>query len=377
MLTVFVLALTALTAMPATTQTPPTVDITATNNNGDRDSNWPGLQVDEGDAVTVNITPSTTVTSGLVTYDITSSGNLLPGDLIVRRTNNPLTIFPSFFTTSTPFVSGQPNADGSGSNTILVINNDGVSEPDETLTLTISNIQNLLGATQGFVLGTDSVTITVRGTDSAPAFGTVSTQTFYKGVYTKFQLPVSGGNGPLSCTATNLPAGLTLDTDGSGSCPGPETCAICGRLSSTQTVTLTARDADSNTASNDQATLSFTINTARHPADITDSNGLDETDALLLFQHSSGVQLTDNHQAQRVDTWQRDTGQALGGDINEDRSIDGQDALIMYYAYQFGDVLDNHPDLRRLFLNGVRGRRPPTDATYRELLRRANRLRGL
>ena len=66
MLTAFVLALTVLTAMPATAQTSPTVDITATNNNGDRDSMWDGLQVDEGDTVTMRITPSTTLTSGAI-----------------------------------------------------------------------------------------------------------------------------------------------------------------------------------------------------------------------------------------------------------------------------------------------------------------------
>ena len=252
---------------------------------------------------------------------------------------------------------------------------DGIEESDETLTLELTQvtITTLVDFIDGIVGGSGAVTVTIRGTNTAPAFGTVSPQIFYKGAYTEFQLPVSGGNGPISCTATNLPTGLTLDQDGSGSCSGLEPCKICGTLNSPQTVTITASDADSNTAGSDQRTLTFTINTPRHPADITDSNGLDVADALLLFQHYSGARLTGD-QATRAEDW-KENGRAQGGDLNSDGPINQNDALIMYYAYEFGDLLDQSAVLRQLLLNGVRGRMPPTDATYRELLRRARGLR--
>ena len=46
----------------------------------------------------------------------------------------------------------------------------------------------------------------------------------------------------------------------------------------------------------------------------------------------------------------------------------------MYYAYQFEDLLNQSAVLRQLLLNGVRGQMPPTDATYRQLLRNARQL---
>ena len=368
---ILTLALGLFIATPAAAQTPPTVDISATNDNGDReaDTRWPGLQVNEGDTVTISITPSTPVTGGIVVYTGRASGSLSPGDINDAR-GDPAASFGSVLTGTNSFSGGGSSANGLTA--LISIRNDSLAETDETLTITISNLQPF-GNTQGFMLGTDSVTFTVRGTDTAPAFGTVSPQIFYKGAYTEFQLPVSGGNGPISCTATNLPTGLTLDQDGSGSCSGLEPCKICGTLNSPQTVTITASDADSNTAGSDQRTLTFTINTPRHPADITDSNGLDVADALLLFQHYSGARLTGD-QATRGEDW-KENGQPQGGDLNGDRSINQRDALIMYYAYEFGNLLNNHPTLRQLLLNGVRGQMPPTDATYRELLRRARGLR--
>ena len=361
---------------------------TAENRNGDRDTSWPGLQVDEGDVITFRVmfNPELSVTGFLgATIMGNISGEAANTNDLRNDLNEPITL-----------ADLRGNLSYSFSSPIRVFMaytafDDGIEERDKTLTLELTQvtITTLVDFIDGIVGGSGAVTVTIRGTDTAPAFGTVSPQIFYKGAYTEFQLPVSGGNGPISCTATNLPTGLTLDQDGSGSCSGLEPCKICGTLNSPQTVTITATDADCNpgtdsmgrldcsmatsaTAMADQGTLTFTINTPRHPADITDSNGLDATDALLLFQHYSGLPVTED-KATRADDW-KDNGRAQGGDLNSDGPINRNDALIMYYAYEFGDLLDQSAVLRQLLLNGVRGRMPDTDAIYRELLRRANRL---
>ena len=111
-------------------------------------------------------------------------------------------------------------------------------------------------------------------------------------------------------------------------------------------------------------------------ADINQDSQIDEQDALFMYQTylpgaGAGVDANDR---ERATAWQ-ESGRAVGGDLNGDGPINHRDALIMYYAYEFGDLLDQSAVLRQLLLNGVRGRMPDTDATYREFLRRALRLR--
>ena len=112
-------------------------------------------------------------------------------------------------------------------------------------------------------------------------------------------------------------------------------------------------------------------------ADVNQDLRIDAQDALLMYRtylpglRGAGVDADDQ---ERANEWRRQ-GRAVGGDLNGDGRITEQDALIMYYAYEFEDLLDQSASLRQLLLNGVRGQMPDTDATYRELLRRANRLR--
>ena len=116
-------------------------------------------------------------------------------------------------------------------------------------------------------------------------------------------------------------------------------------------------------------------------ADVNEDGRLNEQDALLMVRtylpgvRGAGVAADDQ---ERATAWQ-ESGRAVGGDLNGDGRITEQDALIMYYAYQFRALLENHAALRQRLLNGLRGsgrrQMPDTDATYRELLRRANRLR--
>ena len=70
-------------------------------------------------------------------------------------------------------------------------------------------------------------------------------------------LATISGNGAITYTVSGLPAGLVFDTDGTGSCPGTEPHEICGTPTAVttgpQTVTITATDADANTAASDKA----------------------------------------------------------------------------------------------------------------------------
>ena len=343
----------------------PTVNISVTNNNGDRDSTWPGLQVDEGDRITFTVSAGS---GNTVVFRGTLSGS--------AYNSNDLTIVSGPISSFAPTVSGGTvGILGGASVLVFDVRSDGTNEGDEAVSLTLSTI-----LTPGFTLGTpSSATVTIRGTDTAPVFGTVADRTFFQGVsITEFQLPISGGNGPISYTASNLPAGLTLDNDGSGSCTSTEPGTICGTpttlTTGAQTVTVTATDADSNTAPSDTNTSMFDITVVPHPIDLNNSGTLDANDALVLFRHYSGVPVT-NEVATRADNWSSELGQPQGGDLNSDRSINQRDALIMYYAYEFGGLLNQSAVLRQLLLNGVRGRMPPTDTTYQYLLKRANRLR--
>ena len=81
----------------------------------------------------------------------------------------------------------------------------------------------------------------------------------------------------------------------------------------------------------------------------------------------------------RANQW-RDMGMSFGGDLNGDAAIDEQDALVMYYAYQFEDRLGNgetggDPGLRQRLLGGLAGFSDADDATLRRMLRRANSIR--
>ena len=313
---------------------------------GDRDTTWPGLQVDEGDTLritlshqglTTEIVDTTTMFSGSA-YTETDVGpdqvlvnvqcrvgrtalarsqtfiSRHPSDAEIRaiceaagsaytRTSSITTIdrrlsyISSFSSRSSPRVW-----------TFLIARDP--DEGDETLSAVTSLDSFSIAA--GVTLGTASVTVTIRGTDTAPSFGseTVSDQTFNKyGPITELQVPAAtGGNGgPTTYTTTTLPTGLSFDADGSGDCPGDEAREICGTPTADAgdyTVTIIADDADCNpganldcslasatTATADQARLSFTITIPRLP-EISGNNTIDAADALLLFQHYSGLPVT-------------------------------------------------------------------------------------
>ena len=81
----------------------------------------------------------------------------------------------------------------------------------------------------------------------------------------------------------------------------------------------------------------------------------------------------------RANVW-RSVGVAVGGDINEDGAIDGDDAFVMYYAYEFADLLGDGETggtarHRQFLLSSSANKDNPTDQDLKKMLRRANALR--
>ena len=230
---------------------------TSGNRNGDRDTTWPGLQMDEGDTVTVIIRLSGPLSAGTLglTYGRGGSAYNL-SDLRSSFGTNFVALPPTSLTFN--FNAG----DTETTETLFMLAADGVTESDEDLTFSISN-PTPAGGAPAHTISTSSVTIIVRGTDSAPSFGSgsVTNKTYIAGsAIVDFTVPAaSGGNGgTFTYAASNLPDGLVFDATGTDSlgCPGTEAREICGTpttAGAAQTVTITANDADSNMASGDQA----------------------------------------------------------------------------------------------------------------------------
>ena len=81
----------------------------------------------------------------------------------------------------------------------------------------------------------------------------------------------------------------------------------------------------------------------------------------------------------RANEWD-EVGADAGGDINGNGRIDGDDALVMYYAYELGSLLGDGETggvsrFRRVLLAGLAGAPDPSDAELMAMLRRANGLR--
>ena len=271
---------------------------TPANRNGDRDTTWPGLQVNEGDTfiftVQANNVPSGATGLWLVVID-TSGSAWTTGDL--RTTLGTAVTTPNQISINNTF----PNA--SRSYDYLAFS-DGAAEPDETVTFSIASIGVPTSATVGTP---SSATVIIRGTDSAPSFGmgAVSAKTFTAGTaIDQFQVPAaSGGNGDITYAASGLPAGLKFDATGSDmdGCPGTEAREVCGTpttvTSGAQTVTITATDADSNAMNSDRASLTFSVtvnagaSVASSPTSLTEANldGATLTVTLLGVTYAAGV----------------------------------------------------------------------------------------
>ena len=76
----------------------------------------------------------------------------------------------------------------------------------------------------------------------------------------------------------------------------------------------------------------------------------------------------------------RESGVDAGGDVNEDGEIDGEDAFVMYYAYELDELVGDGETggtvrFRQLLLAAFANQPNPSDEDLKAMLRRANKLR--
>ena len=199
-----------------------------------------------------------------------------------------------------------PTASSAASTISVSLNGGGLTTVDSDSTHVLSSLSsgaNTVSVTVTERSGSTPYTVTLAYGNTVPSFGSasVATQTFTPGVgILAFQVPAAtSGDGALTYEATGLPAGLTFDADGSGSCTGSMARTICGTPTAggTSSVTIYAVDADNNRTPSDRGSLSFTINvrgvtiSSTTPASLTESD-LDGATVTLTLQYalfSSGV----------------------------------------------------------------------------------------
>ncbi len=270
------IALIAFGAVPTLAQ--PTVTITSKGSYsntcsgadaiaGDRDCDWPGLQVDEGDrvefAIRLNEVPARASGMIRVSYSVSGSAynvNDLRGGLLGSQLNqndipssNECNVLEMYPQTALSF---------------RIVRDDDFR--DEAITFTLTGVSSTSG-NNAYTIGTPPfATVVIRGSaasvNSAPSFGddavTDKTFTALNTAIGAFQIPAAtGGNGAITYAASDLPTGLTFDGTGNDACSATRT--ICGTPVAAETVrvTITATDEDADARSSDAATLSFTITT--------------------------------------------------------------------------------------------------------------------
>ena len=223
----------------------------------------------------------------------------------------PVTLNPTFSAGTTAYTGTiaqnrnslrvTPTASSAASTISVSLNAGAATTVASASTHTLSSLSsgaNTVSVTVTERSGSLPYTVTLSRGNTVPSFTSVATQTFTAGVSSEFQVPAAtGGDGVLTYEATGLPAGLTFDADGSGSCTGART--ICGTPTAggTSSVTIYAVDADNDRTPADRGSLSFMINvrgvsiSSTNPASLTESdlNGATVTLTLQHAQFSSGV----------------------------------------------------------------------------------------
>ena len=119
---------------PAEAQTDGTVTLSATGNNGDRDATAPGLQVDEGDEITVTVTAHG-LTAGTIGIDYNYAGTAASVADYHDR-GNPARVD----------TGDTVDAVGGGvTSNHFTIRDDTIAEADETIIITLTNISLITG----------------------------------------------------------------------------------------------------------------------------------------------------------------------------------------------------------------------------------------
>ena len=178
---------------------------------------------------------------------------------------------------------------------------------------------------------------------------------------------------------------LTVDTEYTVRVIATKEYADDGPPSEEVTATLANPDPDVNadgTLDGDDAQVMYQAYASEERVGDGESGGTAESRRTLLSGLAATANPSDDDlkaMLRRANVW-RSVGVAVGGDINEDGAIDGDDAFVMYYAYEFADLLGDGETggtarHRQHLLSSRSSKDNPTDQDLKRLLRRANALR--
>ena len=178
---------------------------------------------------------------------------------------------------------------------------------------------------------------------------------------------------------------LTVDTEYTVRVIATKEYAEDGAPSEEVTATLANPDPDVNadgTLDGDDAQVMYQAYASEERVGDGESGGTAALRRTLLSGLAGTANPSDDDlkaMLRRANVW-RSVGVAVGGDINEDGAIDGDDAFVMYYAYEFADLLGDGETggtarHRQHLLSSRANKDNPTDQDLKKMLRRANALR--
>ena len=178
---------------------------------------------------------------------------------------------------------------------------------------------------------------------------------------------------------------LTVDTEYTVRVIATKDYAEDGAPSEEVTATLANPDPDVNadgTLDGDDAQVMYQAYASEERVGDGESGGTAALRRTLLSGLAATANPSDDDlkaMLRRANVW-RSVGVAVGGDINEDGAIDGDDAFVMYYAYEFADLVGDGETggtarHRQHLLSSRANKDNPTDQDLKRMLRRANALR--
>ena len=301
--------------------------------------------------------------------------------------------------------------------TITAVDNDAAAADNVvTVAATVANDRAAADSTTMAVTGV-SLTITDDDTAGLSVSPTTSTGS-------RLRTTEAGGTDTFTVTLATVPTGnVVLDVASSDTSEGTvDTSALTFTASTwdtAQTVTLTGQD-DSNTDGNQDYTVTLVVDQAdtadanydalgtvtvyalnaddEVTADVNEDGTVDRNDALVLFYvYDFGPDLKDSASLRdaalrprkgalaendasylqmitNAESWA--TAAPTGSDLNASGSVDRDDALVMFYVYDFGPDLKDSASLRDAALRPRKGALAENDASYLQMITNAERLAG-